>query len=255
MGAAVDIDDVGTWPLHIRVFSEKWASALQGTTRLAADLELPDAEQISFEAMIGDLPLRVFHCTRLLDEEAAAIRRQGLVRLSEELVASRIRSACAAGHLTAAERDTLTSGSVFASGNAAGRPGQVCAVVGRTIFDDDPGAVDTLLGLWGGEAIYWAHEDTALAARLRAMGKPSVVVVNLRPAGTSRAPFFAPSPAKLFVGHLLQLPVTYGDVHCYGPVTQEDIVDVWQPGHRDYDRHDLRAAERRTAERTQSGRN
>jgi hypothetical protein len=37
-----------------------------------------------------------------------------------------------------------------------------------------------------------------------------------------------------------------GDVHCYGPVTQEDIVDIWQPGHRDYDRHDLRVAKRRT---------
>lgn len=161
-------------------------------------------------------------------------------------MASRIRSACAAGRLTAAERDTLTSGSVFASGNAAGRPGQVCAVVGRTIFDDDPGAVDALLGLWGGEAIYWAHEGKALAVRLRAMGKPSVVVVNLRPAVTSRASFFAPSPAKLFVGHLLQLPGTCGDVHCYGPVMQEDIVEIWQPGHRDYDRHDLRVAERRT---------
>jgi hypothetical protein len=246
VGTGVDIDDVGTWPPHIRVFSEKWASALQGTTRFAADLKLPAAEQALFEAMISSLPLRAFHCTRLLDEEAAAIRRQGLVPLSEAFVASRIRNACAAGHLTAAEHDTLMSASVFAAGNLTGRPGQVCAVVGRTIFDEDPGAVGTLLGLWGGEAIYWAHEGTALAARLRAMGKPSVVVVNLRPAVSSRAPFFAPPPAKLFVGHLLRLTGTYGDVHCYGPVMPEDIIDIWQPGHRDYDRHDLRIAERRT---------
>jgi hypothetical protein len=55
----------------------------------------------------------------------------------------------------------------------------------------------------------------------------------------SRAPFFAPSLSRLFVGRLLQLPETYGDVHCYGPVRREDIVDVWQPGHRDYDCHVL----------------
>jgi len=233
--AAVDIDDVGTWPPRIRAFCKNWASVLQDT-RFITDLKLPDGEEASFETMIGHLPLRAFHCTRLMDEEAEAIRRQGLVPLSERLVASRIRRAYVSGHLTAAERDTLTSGTVFASGNAAGRPGQVCAVMGRTIFSEDPAAVDLMLGLWGGEAIYWAHESTALAARLRTLGKPSIVVINLRMAGSSRVPFFAPSPAKLFVGHLLQLPGAYGDVHYYGPVRREDIVDIWQPGHRDYDR-------------------
>jgi hypothetical protein len=94
---------------------------------------------------------------------------------------SRVRNAYASGHLTATELDALILGNVFASGNAAARPGQVCAVAGRAIFDDDPAAVDLLLGLWGGEAVYWAtHESTALAARLRTLGKPSTVVVNLR---------------------------------------------------------------------------
>jgi hypothetical protein len=88
--------------------------------------------------------------------------------------------------VTGAERDALLSGSIFASGNVARRRGQVCAVVGRTVFDEEPGAVDLLLRMWGGEAIYWAHERAALAERIRALGKPSIVVINLRLTGHSQ---------------------------------------------------------------------
>jgi hypothetical protein len=169
MQHVVDLDDVESWPPAIRGFVEHWASAMGGTTRFAGDLALPDTAEDSFMALVGDLPVRAYHSTRLLEEEAAAIRRRGLIPLSEELVTSRIRAAYASGHLTADERDVLLAGSVVASGDSVGRPGQVCAVLGRTIFDDDPTAADLLLGLWGGEAIYWAHERTVLAGRLRTL--------------------------------------------------------------------------------------
>jgi len=233
----VDLDDIGSWPPAIRDFAEHWASAVGSTTRFAGDLALPDEAEDSLTALLGDRLVRAYHGTRLLKEEAAAIRRHGLIPVSEELATSRIRLACASGHLTAAERDALLSGSVFASGNMIGRTGQVCAVVGRTVFDHDPAAVDLLLRLWGGEAIYWAHERTALAGRLRTLGKPSIVVSNLRLTGYSRPPLCAPPLSRLFVGRLLQLPGIHGDVHCFGPVKAEDIADIWQPGHREYDRH------------------
>ncbi len=149
MQPAVDLDDVGTWPPAIRAFTEHWAAAQDGTTRFACDLALPETVQESFMTLIGAWPLRAYHSARLLDEEAEAIRHHGLIPLSEGLVTSRIHTACASGHLSAAERDALLSGSVFASANTAGRPGQVCAVAGRNIFDDDPEAVDLLLRLWG----------------------------------------------------------------------------------------------------------
>lgn len=237
MKSAVDLDDVGTWPPDVRRLAEHWGAMLDGTTRFACDLALPDTVQESFMALIGDGPLRAYHSARLLDEEAQAIRRRGLIPLSEDLVTSRVRAACASGHLMAAERDALLSDSAFASGSTTGRPGQVCAVAGRCIFDDEPEAVELLLRLWGGEAIYRAHESTVLGERLRSLGKPSIVVVNLRLAACSRFPFSAPSIAKLFVGRLLHLPETYGDVHYYGPVTPRNIVDIWQPGHHEYDRH------------------
>jgi hypothetical protein len=200
-------------------------------------LALPDHAEESFRSLIDHWPVRVYHSARLLDEEVWAIRHHGLFSLSEDLVTSRIRSACASGHLSTAERDALLSSSVFASGNITGRYGQVCAVAGRRIFDDDPPAIELLLCLWGGEAIYWAHESTALGERLRDLGKPAVVVVNLNFATSSRPPFFAPMLAKLFVGKILRLNRSYGDVYYYGSVMPQDIVDIWQPGHREYDRH------------------
>lgn len=187
--------------------------------------------------LIGDLPIRAYHSTRLLEEEVAAIQNQGLTPLSEELVTSRVQAAYTSGHVTAAEHEVLLSGCMFAVGNVAGRPGQVCAVVGRTIFDEDPGAVDLLLRMWGGEAIYRAHERTAFAERLSALGKPSIVVINLRITGHSQHPRFFPPLSKLFVGRLLQLPETYGDAFYYSRVEPEEIVDIWQPGHLEYDRH------------------
>lgn len=237
MHSALDLDDTGSWPPAIRTFAERWATALDGSTRFACDLGLPGSVEESFGELIGEQPVRVYHCTRLLEEEAAAIRCNGLVPLSEDFVVRRVCAAYASGHVTAAERDALLSGSVFASGSTTGRPGQVCAVVGRTIFDDDPGAVDLLLRLWGGEAIYWAHERTELAERLGAIGKPSIVVANLRLAAHARTPLCFPPLPRLFVGRLLELPETHGDVHYFGSVGQEDIVDIWQPGHHEYDRH------------------
>jgi len=237
MQPAVDLDGIATWPPAVRDFAEHWATALDGTTRVACDLALSETAQDSFATLIGDRLIRAYHSTRLLEEEATAIRSQGLIPLTEELVTSRVQAAYASGHLTAAERDVFLSDSIFASGNAAGRRGQVCAVVGRTVFDEDPEAVDLLLRMWGGEAIYWAHERTALAGRLRALGKPSIVVINLHLTGHSQHPLFAPPLSKLFVGRLLQMPETHGDAHYYGRVRSEEIMDIWQPGHHEYDRH------------------
>ena len=85
---------------------------------------------------------------------------------------------------------------MFAS-DSAGRSGQVYAVVGRTIFDDDPTAVDLLLGLWGGEAIYWAHERTVLAGRLRTLGNRQSSSLIFASRGTPE-PVFRPVALEAF---------------------------------------------------------
>ncbi len=126
----MDLDDARTWPPAVLDFAEHWGAVLDGATGHPCDLAVPAAQE-SFMALIGDQPLRAYHSTRLLDEETADIQRGGLVPLTDELVASRIRRARLAGYLTDAEGDTLLAKSALAPGGSEGqRRGQVCAVPG-----------------------------------------------------------------------------------------------------------------------------
>jgi hypothetical protein len=45
---------------------------------------------------------------------------------------------------------------------------------------------------------------------------------------------------------LLQLPEIHGDVHCFGSVEPESMVDIWEPGRYEYD-HDHRVPRSYTA--------
>lgn len=150
---------------------------------------------------------------------------------------SRIRLARGDGHLTGSERDCLLENSLFARRGTDGRRGQVCAIVGRAQFDDDPTSVDLLLSTWGGEATYWMRLNKPALQRLRLLGKPSLVVVRLHLAALSAPPRFGPPLARLFVGRLLEFPETHGDVFYRESVKPHDIEAIWQPGDQEYDRH------------------
>ncbi len=232
----VHLDGQRTWPAAVREFAEHWAGELGGSSECAGDLRFPERALAEFTALIRSSPVRAYHCTRLLDEEAADIRSGGLRPLTVDLVEARIRAACAGGWLTLDEGEALLSGNAVDCDRGQ-RFGQVCAVAGRSLLDEDPGAVEMLLSTWGGEVIYRAHERTALGARLRSMGTPAIVAVNLRLRAHSRAPRFWPPLACLFTGRLLGLPDTWGDVFFYGPVAAADVAAIWQPGDREYDRH------------------
>ena len=196
----MDLDDARTWPPAVRGFAEHWAGILIGSVCDASDLAVPPADRETFTTLIGDEPFRVYHCTRMLDEETADIRRDGMAPLSRALVTSRIQLACAAGYLTTSEASALLSGSAIESAGTGERLGQVCAVAGRGIFDDDPVAVELLLSLWGGEAIYWAHERSRLGMRLRLLGRPSIVVLDIQLAAGSRRPSIFPDLSCLSSG-------------------------------------------------------
>lgn len=106
---------------------------------------------VELEALTVGMSLRVYHCTRLLDGEAAGIRRDGLAPLSRDLMAGKICGACEGGWLSVADGDVLLAGNAVDCGSGL-RLGLVWAVAGRSMFDEDPGAVELLLTFWGGEA-------------------------------------------------------------------------------------------------------
>jgi hypothetical protein len=152
----VDPTDPSTWPEAVKVFVDEAAEQYAGATEFTADLPSVLIErEAEFRALLDDRRILAFHCTRLFDYEVDSIRKEGLRRLTRQLVESRIAEAHELGVLTDGERDYCQRSNVYAIDNLEGRENQLCLIVGPGIFDD-PESVPGLLpflGGWGGEAM------------------------------------------------------------------------------------------------------
>jgi hypothetical protein len=122
-------------------------------------------------------------------------------------------------------------------GGADDRRGQVCFVLSRGLFDYNPGGFGYLLTEWGGELITMSGGGSSVRPRLREIGAPSIVVVALDLSHRWRVHASYPSLEKLFIGKRLGLEDAGSDVHYRAAVTGESILDIWQPGDPEYDRH------------------
>jgi hypothetical protein len=170
----------------------------------------------------------------LLPHEAQDIRSVGLRLLDEKLVEDRIRLAIAHGALTGAGRRCAETGNIYAINNLAGRERKVCLVAGRTCFDESPHGCTPLLSHWGGEAIRGGPQDVPALATI---GTPSIVVARVNLTRPHNDPYSWPGLANLFVGKLLGLSGRCADILYPDAISGRDIIDIWQPGHPDYDRH------------------
>lgn len=124
-----------------------------------------------------------------------------------------------------------TTRKVYAINNTTGRDSQICFVLGRTTFDDDPRGCEPLLAYWGGEAMRGGPGNAPLLARI---GRPAVVVAQLR---VSPSTITFPSLQKVFVGRFFGTERAAADVSYKEAVPGDDVVDVWQPGDPEYDCH------------------
>jgi hypothetical protein len=228
----VDLDAPSTWPHAVLEWAQAQAAALSGSTEFTCDLsnELIEREA-EFRALFDGTKMLVYHCTRLLDWEADDIRRAGLVPLTRDLVERRIDQAERRGVLDAGEADRLRRSHTFALGEEDGRKDQVCFVAGREGLDDS--GIHYLVNLWGGEGIYWAHADDPDPPT---EGRPAIVVAAIDVSDRGRELRFDPALPKLFVGILLGTRDNYADVFLQTAVPASDIIDIWQPGHPEYNR-------------------
>jgi hypothetical protein len=233
----VEVDDPSTWPPRLLEYADAWANRLRGTTKDNGDLKLPFDDETVVAEMLAGRRLQVLHCTRLLDSEVDDILTAGLAPLSRELLYRKLDAAAAVGALTPAERHLYGTTHVYAQEAPGHRDGLVCFVVGRSMLDRDFDGLERFLTMWGGEATYWAHDRNDTAARLRELGRPAVMDVALDVTAPGRDPFFTPGLHKLFVGARIGLEDAAGEGHIAGPVRRDEVVDVWQPGHPEYDRH------------------
>jgi hypothetical protein len=223
---AIDVNLPSTWPRALR-------EAVRG---IRADSAVTDDEMSEH---LAGRNLRTYHSTRLLPHEASRIRHEGLRRLSPSLISGKLSEAVRVGAIDGEMAAQLATRSVLQSGCAPGREGQVWLTLGLEGFATEQWGVEPLLGTWGGEGIYWCIGGSAQHS-LRQIGSPSIVVVDL-PFDPARTRTF-PSLSQVFRAQLSDDPDSDGyrhaDVRYVADVRPSAVVDIWQPGMREYDRFD-----------------
>jgi hypothetical protein len=230
----IDPNDMSTLPNDVIRAVLEAASAARGSIEYID--EISSAGEDAFRAAWGRALLRTYHCTRLLPHELKIIRTQGLRKLTPTLMLDRIEAARQSGVLTEQEAAQLHQAHVFATPEHVGRAGQVCLIAGRTLFDDNPGACRRLLSTWGGEALYMSERWPLLDKRIRTLGTPCIVVADIDIFGHSDTRAY-PDIFKLFVGLRLQLEDCMANIFYKDDVPAGHIVDIWHPGHQEYDHH------------------
>lgn len=164
MRALVDLDDEMTWPA--------------GVAELAGpDVVHTDESYAEFRSALGVCDLLAFHATRLLDEEIASIRDEGMAVASDDLIFTKLSAATAAGHLTPEEAAVLAAGNRMSGpcGDAV-RAGQLWFFMGRQEMREQFNGLSNLLGLWGGEIINFSAAAVPFKERLRRIGRPALVI-------------------------------------------------------------------------------
>lgn len=234
----VDPDDVGTWPTSVRQLVEEWHNTVPESA-FWEDLRVPDGGTDKLVAALAGHRLRAYHCTRLLAHEAQSIRLHGIRVFSRDLFDERITAAAWHGAMADADRDALLRGHMYGRGEAHSRghrAGQVCLVIGRSVFDHDPDGVHPLLSNWGGEGIYFSSGTARLEPLLKTLGTPTVVVTAVPMLAGHRMMRWFPPLCHLLLATWRRAP-GHADLHYSAPVPPDAVADLWQPGHPEYDRH------------------
>jgi hypothetical protein len=224
----IDVDDCATTTNLERVV-QSVAEHYEGSGSTSSDLWLTDDDRATILAALDGVSIRVFHASRLLPFELDEIRREGLQLASKELFAAKVAGAVH-GLLSAAEgTELLRSAEPLDGSDGAARVAQVCVSAGTAVYRDAAHAVRPLLQSWGGEVLYFAHEQDGLGKRLHELGTPTIIEVSLPSVRTQDLWF--PDVEQCLVGTLLSFSDVGSDVFIRGSaVPPEDILAMHQPG-------------------------
>lgn len=234
MSDAVDPDEPGTWPAGLRAVIAQVVDGVKPGSYVD-ELDIGFDDDYVLELFQGR-PLRAYHATRLLPHEVDSVKRDGLRRLTEDHIERRIAGAVDVGAIDSEAAGFLLAHTVFVKKHAVeNRKDQVCAIAGSNVFTEHPSGVRLLLSTWGGEGIYWCVGDE-MEARLRTLGRPSIVVLDLPLDGAQWLMF--PGLGAVLAACLGRLDSPGADVHYKGAVPASAVVDVWQPGMPGYDQFD-----------------
>ena len=131
------------------------------------------------EALLAPHRIVAYHCSRLTKEETVNIKQEGLRVLTTDLVNKKLGQCLSDGYLKQAEYERMRNSpnlSECLNNQHGSRTGIIhCCANRSTLRDCDD--VYRLFRSWGGEALYWGHEqDASLAHVLGRIGVPCIVV-------------------------------------------------------------------------------
>lgn len=184
--------------------------------------------------LMEERTIRAWHYTRMIDEEVAALRREGVYLSSLDSIRVRLAAQVKAGAFSEEVSDRLFADSPFQSEQLDSRSNKFWMVSHPVVIDD--GGVELLLESWGGESAYFWQLDPELQALLRRLGRPRVLEIAM-PLTYSRHSFSAAEAAVATYGRMLGCRPDKGgfDLYTHQPLPAEHVLAVHSEGEPNYD--------------------
>jgi hypothetical protein len=225
----VEIEDLDSWPTAFRKEAEFGRSLVcqYQTERLRIDhlaesdihirLDPPaNKHKALYLELIEELESRLvphrivgFHCTRLTFAEVNNVVGSGLKPLSLELICERIESCISQGLLDKADGEYLRESPAIRrciSNQNGRRTGLLWFCPNRSSLADYYG-ISRFFRMWGGEALYWGHEDDSrIATVLLRLGVPCVIKCAVP---YSHANHYGENLSERFLAHLVADEIEY----------------------------------------------
>lgn len=252
MRLAVEIEDQENWPpdfaekvvggrsLILSYQRERSRIDRLGQDDIRVRLDPPKNEyKQSYTELIDELEslltphkLVAYHCSRLTAREISSIKEAGLSLLSPALVRRKIDECYADKLITSEAYQYLSSSQHIAAcvNNVhANRADMIWFCPNRSTLQDYSGA-HRLFRSWGGEAIYWGHEeDDQIALMLRRIGTPCIVKCAI---SFARAEQFHTNFAERFVAQYVSDEIEYPnppanfDLYTTEALRASDVIEV-----------------------------
>lgn len=129
----------------------------------------------AMESILDKYRIVGFHCSRLTEEEQIDIRANNLQPLSIERTKARLDKLYRNNVLSKEQYEILLHNNVVEDN---GRKGKVyCFLHSSTLLDER--GLERFFRCWGGEALYYNHEESKIAKILHKIGEPCIVVLDL----------------------------------------------------------------------------
>ena len=178
--------------------------------------------------------IRSWHYSRLTDGEVNLIRKAGVYPSSLDNIRSRFAAQVAAGTFTQEFADQLFIHSPYQTDQLDSRSGKFW-MVSHPLEVDDHG-VKLLLESWGGESAYFHQQDTETLRKLRQIGRPRVIEVDM-PLINSRHAYPAAKAVVSTYGRLLGCQSESGtfDLYSEQSLGPKSILAVHSEGDGSFD--------------------